>query len=94
MRVNAIHFHKVVTLVCFLLQVFEFEIHQGGKRGDFLPVEGKRTKWVSFLSLLWKNSRIQNNTQSLGTSHVCFLNCWCLFKHKEAEHPQSKKKGL
>ena len=32
MRVNAIHFHKVVTLVCFLLQLFEFEIHQGGKR--------------------------------------------------------------
>ena len=64
MRVNATHFHKVVTLVCFLLQVFEFEIHQGGKRGDFLPVEGKRTKWVSFLSLLWKNSRIQNNNNN------------------------------
>ena len=75
MRVNAIHSHKVVTLVSFLLQVFEFEIHQGSKREDFLPGEGKGTKWVSFLSLLWKNSRIQNNTQSLGTSHGCFLNC-------------------
>ena len=57
MRVNAIHSHKVVTLVCFLLQLFEFEIHQGGKKGDFLPVEGKR---VSFLSLLWENSPIKH----------------------------------